>query len=256
MRVYRDADKKSYAVMRPKQEFYEENKPVTYAEYVVRKRKFNALLSILGRLNKKSVLNSGCGAGMDCEWVAKEGAKSFGLDVSSRLIRLAKRRFRKKRLTGKFVICDMENLPFKTNSFDVVIFYDSLHHSDSIHKSLLESNRVTRDLIGIVEPNKNCLTRKLAEIFFKDSLKEHCDLPTKAQTISYYIREFKDTGFRIKEYLFSNIVPPEVCTSNFKISFSIFSSLIGLLAPILDGLFETLFPYSCSACIVVGEKYH
>jgi len=240
--------------MTPEQEYYEENKPVTHAEYVVRRRKFDALLSIFGKIEKKSVLNPGCGAGMDCEWVTKEGAKSFGLDVSFRLIKLAKRRFRKKRLNGKFIVGDMENLPFKTESFDVVVFYDSLHHSDNINKSLLETNRVTRDLIGIVEPNKNCLTRKFAEIFFKESLMEHCNLPTKAKTMSYYTREFRNAGFRIKEHRFCNIVPPEVCTSHFKISFSFFSALIGLLVPIIDKLFETFFPYSCSACVVVGKK--
>ncbi len=251
---YRDADRESYAKMTSEQEFYEENKPLTRLEHSVRKRKFDALLSIIGEIKNKSILSIGCGAGMDCEWAALEGANVFGIEVSSRLIKLAKRRFKRKKLNAKFIVGDMENLPFKPKIFDIVFSYDALHHSNSLLRSLLEVKKVTKKSIGIVEPNENCLTRKLANIFFKNSLIEHSGLPSKAFSIIFYIKEFKQAGFSVKKTLFSSIIPPEVCAPNFKISYGIFGPVLSLLAPQIDYLFEKVFPYSCSACVLVGEK--
>jgi ubiquinone/menaquinone biosynthesis C-methylase UbiE len=254
MRTYKEADKEAYAKMTPQQQFYEENKPISPIEYIIRRRKFDALLSITGSIKDKFVLSVGCAGGMDCEWISLEGANTFGVDVSKELIKIAKKRLKKKKLNFKLVIGDMENLPFNFESFDTVITYDSLHHADDIHKTLLEINRITKNFIGIVEPNKYCLTRKLANIFFKKLLIEHCGLPTKAYDLIFYLREFVRSGFVIKNYIFCNIMPPELCTSEFKISYNFFGSFILRLTPMIDKLFEMIFPYSCSACILVGKK--
>jgi ubiquinone/menaquinone biosynthesis C-methylase UbiE len=254
MRIYKEADKKAYAKMTPKQQFYEENKPISPIEHAIRRRKFDALLSITGRIKDKLVLSVGCAGGMDCEWISLEGANTVGIDVSGELIKIAKKRMRKKKLNFKLLIGDMENLPFKFESFDTIITYDSLHHADDIHKTLLEINRITRNFIGIVEPNKYCLTRKIANIFFKRLLMEHCGLPTKAYDILFYLREFSRSNFIIKNYLFCNIMPPELCTSKFNISYNFLGPLILRLTPAMDKLFEMLFPYSCSACVIVGRK--
>jgi len=237
-----------------KEKLYEENKPMTRVEYLVRRRKFDALLSMVNALRNKDVLNLGCGGGMDCEWVFLEGGNVVGLDVSNELIKIAKKRFKKKRMNGMFVLADMDNLPFKKNSFYLILTYDALHHTNNILKTLNESYKVTSNFIGIVEPNKNCLTRKIAGLFTKKLLLEHSGEITKSYGMSDYLRNFRLAGFFIKKYNFCNIVPPEVYTKDFEISYGPVKSLMIHIAPFLDEIFEKMFPYSCSACIILGKK--
>jgi ubiquinone/menaquinone biosynthesis C-methylase UbiE len=249
-------DRSPYRVSKltEKERFYEENKPVTKVEYLVRRRKFDILSLMVNGLKNKNVLNLGCGGGMDCEWVFLEGGNVVGLDVSNELIGIAKKRFRNKKMNGSFILADMENLPFKKNSFHMILTYDCLHHADNILKTLKESYRVASNFIGIVEPNKNCLTRKLAGIFSKNLLVEHSGELTKSYGMIDYLRKFKSAGFSIEKYSFCNIVPPEVHTKDFEISYGFFRPLMTFITPFIDKVFEMIFPYLCTACIIVGKK--
>jgi len=251
----KESEKKAYIGITPKQELYEINKPITRIEYVIRRKKFDLMVSFIGSMKNKSVLILGCGSGMESEWLSAHGIKTFGIDISPQIIRIAKKRFKKKNLKGSFVIGDMENLPFKSNSFDIVISYDALHHSEKMYDCLSESHRVTKNFIGAIEPNINCLTRRFASIFFKNYLMEFTGSFTKAYSMKFYLKEFKEVGFKICNYTFCNIVPPEVYDPSFKISYGIFGNLLSLIVPRIDKIFEVFFPFSCSSCIIVCKKY-
>jgi len=254
MASIKEFEKMAYVKMTPKLEFYEENKPLTRIEYVIRRRKFDFLISIIGKISGKLVLILGCGGGMESEWLSISGGKIIGIDISSQIIRIAKRRFKKKKLKGSFVVGDMENLPFKLNSFDIIIAYDALHHSENVHTCLLEAYRTTRHIMGVIEPNITCLTRKISSIFFKKYLMETFGTLTKAYSMTFYINQFKQAGFKIVKYIFCNIIPPEVYDPLFKISYGVFGDFLSLLVPKLDKIFEILFPFSCSSCIIVSKK--
>lgn len=77
------------------------------------------ILSILGEVKNKKVLDAGCGAGDGCRMLAKKGAKVTGIDISEKMISLAKERC--KSLNVKFYIGDMEKTKFKKKDFDIVI---------------------------------------------------------------------------------------------------------------------------------------
>ena len=51
-----------------------------------------ALLSLLPEVNGKRVLDAGCGPGSYAEWFVRHGAKVIALDISSKMVQLARKR--------------------------------------------------------------------------------------------------------------------------------------------------------------------
>jgi ubiquinone/menaquinone biosynthesis C-methylase UbiE len=109
------------------------------------------LLDVGGR----DVLDVGCGEGWLARRLASAGARAVGLDPS----RDALERARRDGPTGpsvRYVEGAAEALPFPDASFDVVIFFNSLHHAppESMDAALAEAARVLRSdgLLYVQEP--------------------------------------------------------------------------------------------------------
>ena len=107
-----------------------------------------------------NILDLGCGSGI----VAKEFEKFFqakvvGADIKDN--RLVKIPF--------FKIKDNEELPFKDNSFDVVLISYVLHHSQNPEKILKEAKRVGKKIIIFEDSPEGVLSKlrcKLHQITF------------------------------------------------------------------------------------------
>lgn len=82
------------------------------------------------------VLDLGCGNGLMAGEVLKRGGRYFGVDISAKLIAIA----RKKNKRAKFIVADALNLPFKKNQFDFIFSFAVLHHipSDELRKKFLK----------------------------------------------------------------------------------------------------------------------
>ncbi|MCX6008884.1 MAG: class I SAM-dependent methyltransferase [Chloroflexi bacterium] len=92
----------------------------------------------------KRVLELGCGAGSDLLRFAKAGARATGIDLSPRSASLAKTRLRLYNCQGNVLIADAEQLPFKTDSFDLAYSWGVLHHTPDTQQAIKEVCRVTR----------------------------------------------------------------------------------------------------------------
>src|ERR1700681_3014918 len=68
----------------------------------------------------RSVLEVGCGAGVDLARFAKGGAEVTGVDLAASAIDLARASFEQQGLKGLLQVADGECLPFPDNSFDLV----------------------------------------------------------------------------------------------------------------------------------------
>src|SRR5436309_13215734 len=68
----------------------------------------------------RSVLEVGCGAGVDLARFARGGASVTGVDLAVSAIELARANFEQQGLTGTFHVADGEHLPFPDNSSDLV----------------------------------------------------------------------------------------------------------------------------------------
>lgn len=90
--------------------FYEENCDHKYLD------------KFLESLNGNKILDAGCGIGKENKYVTEKGFNPIGIDFSENMIMES----RKKYPNGKFEIMDLSKLTFKENSFDGIIFINTL----------------------------------------------------------------------------------------------------------------------------------
>jgi len=92
----------------------------------------------------KKVLDVGCGNGYVLSKFAKEGAETFGIDITPTAVDLSKRRFEYLGLTGSFAVANAEELPFEDDTFDCVCSMGVLHHTPNTEQAIEEIYRVLR----------------------------------------------------------------------------------------------------------------
>lgn len=90
----------------------------------------------------KSVLELGCGIGMDTFSMAKNGLNVTALDLTEVGVQTAKNRFEKSKFNGSFLAGNAEMLPIKDNQFDYVYSFGVLHHAANTEKTISEVYRV------------------------------------------------------------------------------------------------------------------
>lgn len=92
----------------------------------------------------RRVLEIGVGMGADYEQWLKSGAIASGVDLSAASLEQARRRCELSGLAPDLHLADAEDLPFPSNSFDVVYSYGVMHHSPNTAKCLSEAWRVLK----------------------------------------------------------------------------------------------------------------
>ena len=102
----------------------------------------------------KVILDIGCGNGWFSVWSLNKGAKDvFAIDPIKQQIEMA-RTNSKDNINFKVGLA--EDLPFENNKFDLIFFFNSLHHInlEMIKKALNEGRRVTKEtgVMFIIEP--------------------------------------------------------------------------------------------------------
>lgn len=92
------------------------------------------------------ILEIGCGAGNNLWFAAREGFSVTGLDGSAAAIEFARSRFSDEGLGGSFVQGDFTALPFKDNSFDIVLERGAISMAPrtAARKAVDEAARVLR----------------------------------------------------------------------------------------------------------------
>ena len=92
----------------------------------------------------KSVLEIGCGIGMDSYQMAKHGLQVTGIDLTDVAIQVVKQRFSREGINGDFQTGDATNLAFEDNTFDYVYSFGVLHHTQDTEKAIDEAYRVLK----------------------------------------------------------------------------------------------------------------
>ena len=91
-----------------------------------------------------SVLEIGCGIGLDSFLMAKHGLRLTSIDLTHIAVKTASERFCRGQLDTDFVVADAENLPFPDQCFDYVYSFGVLHHVSDTERSLDEVYRVLK----------------------------------------------------------------------------------------------------------------
>jgi SAM-dependent methyltransferase len=92
----------------------------------------------------RSVLEVGCGAGVDLARFAKGGASVTGVDLSSSAIDLARANLSQQGLTADLRIADGEQLPFGDASFDFVFAHGVVQYTANPRRLIDEVRRVLK----------------------------------------------------------------------------------------------------------------
>jgi SAM-dependent methyltransferase len=103
-------------------------------------------LSLAG-LNVKTALDVGTGTGLFAEAFARQGIRVTGIDPNLAMIQAA----RNSVPPGWFQQASAEKLPFRDGAFDLVFLGHVLHETDDPLQALIETRRVTRQRIAILE---------------------------------------------------------------------------------------------------------
>jgi SAM-dependent methyltransferase len=126
--------------------------------------------------NHGLALNIGCGTGdTDTKFLLKLRYFVVGLDISISALKILKNNYRSVNLID--VVCaDAENLPFKNNSFDIILEMNTLHHLPNPINCIKESIRVANKVF-LIDSLKSLITRLITK--FGMFAREYGDIPSR-----------------------------------------------------------------------------
>lgn len=115
-----------------------------YALYYLNQPRFQFFNRYISQWQGLKVLDVGCGGGFSCEFMAKKGTITYGIDSSVKCIEAAQRHSCENGLDINYKIGVAEKLPYQDNTFDVVICVDVLEHVSNYHQVISEIYRVLK----------------------------------------------------------------------------------------------------------------
>ena len=141
------------------------NEPVSFVRQLVREGRQKMLLAILDKLPQDlkgtRILDAGCGTGVLSRMLDERGAEVVAVDISDKLVEVAKNRSTSHR-NIEYFSGDMNEQSF--GNFDYIIAMDSLihYHAEDVMSSLADfSNRANNSVLFTVIPSTFFLNSKL-----------------------------------------------------------------------------------------------
>ena len=94
------------------------------------------------KLQKRTVLDLGCGRGRHSLFLAAMGFEVTAVDLSSQGIDQLEKQARRLNLDKniKTLVCDMLELPFNKGTFDCVLAFNSIYHTDYTGLKIIVAN--------------------------------------------------------------------------------------------------------------------
>ena len=146
-----------------------------------------------------TVLDLGCGAGIDCFLAAKkvgENGKVIGVDMTEEMINKAKLNAQKAGLKNiEFILADIENLPVEDNTIDIIITNCVINLTPDKTKAFKEAYRVLK------AGGKICLSDIVLLKELSEEQKNDEDLLTGCVSGALlkedYLRKIKEVGFKV-----------------------------------------------------------
>ncbi|MEM1172837.1 MAG: bifunctional 2-polyprenyl-6-hydroxyphenol methylase/3-demethylubiquinol 3-O-methyltransferase UbiG [Cyanobacteria bacterium P01_H01_bin.35] len=124
-------------------EWWDNNSKI-YALYYLNQPRFNFFDRYIPQWQGLKVLDVGCGGGFSCEFMAKKGTITYGIDSSATCIEAAQRHSCENSLDINYKVGVAESLPYQENTFDVVICVDVLEHVSNYRQVVSEIYRVLK----------------------------------------------------------------------------------------------------------------
>jgi SAM-dependent methyltransferase len=167
-----------------------------------RQNLFKIFHSLLSDVKGKKILDAGCGAADDAKKLAKKGAEVFCVDISPKMIELARKNC--KGLNVKFYIQDMEDISLKIK-FDKIIAVNSIIYKKNLKNVLKTFKKLLKKdgEILIVVPHPVRKMVKYTKNYFESG--KHWEIYQGIKWFGYYrtMAEYINTaiscGLKVKE---------------------------------------------------------
>ena len=136
----------------------------------------------------KSVLEIGCGAGIDSAEFARNGAMVTSTDLTRTGAELTRDLLKGIKLPARVIQCDAKSLPFKNEAFDCVYSFGVLHHFPEIETALAEIHRVLKPggQVMVMPYHRDSLLYAYSIIYWRGLKEERLGTLTSEQLLSLY----------------------------------------------------------------------
>jgi len=207
------------------------------------KKRVSYLLSAIERLCPKNpkILDAGCGDGVLTKYFVRiPGARVVGVDYNP----LRLKRARKNVPNAAFKAGDLLDLPFKSNSFDVVVAHHVLEHIKDEVTVLRELSRVVKrkGIIIIGVPNEGSFIAKIRDRVVQRKILETTDHVNFYDVTSLRRKIEGVRGLKVAETkAVGGILVPHHGAHMIMIKFRPFYELLHALAQISPEFADSLF---------------
>jgi len=199
-----------------------------------------AFFEFIGDLSRKTVLDAGCGEGYNTRLLARSGARMTGVDISQRMIELARQEEQREPLGIRYEVASFSDLSlFDDVSFDVVVSSMALMDGPDFEGAVKEISRVFRSggelIFSISHPcfmtkgygwvhdeHENAMKITVSDYFVREPWVEYWRfskaptqkdvepfaVPRFPRTLSDYLNALIEAGFVLKK---KNHARPERC---------------------------------------------
>ncbi len=245
-----------------------ENPTIQYRRSI----EFNVISKNIKKGDK--VLDVGCGSGRHTFFLLEKGCNVTGIDISLKMLEVLERKAEERKYSLSLFLADCNNLPFKTESFDVVVsIYGPLTHLQNSVNCVQEMMRVLKKggkiIVGVenkwaflplirrilkFEWNKIIMLLREGGKFtvFKKENSQEVLIWLQYYSLKQLVKLFRDAGFiRIKTYGGLLLVPQEYGYS-LKRSLSFFKKILVWLERRLQDI--TPFKNLASYLFIEAEK--
>jgi glycosyltransferase involved in cell wall biosynthesis/ubiquinone/menaquinone biosynthesis C-methylase UbiE/uncharacterized protein YbaR (Trm112 family) len=135
--------------------------------------KFRRSLTGLASASPGTLVLTVCGgSGMDAEYLARSGFRVIASDLSLEAARRTRERAERHGLPIAPLVADVEALPFRNRSIDLVYVHDGLHHLEAPVSGLVEMLRTARHAVSINEPARARATLLAARVGLAEHYEE------------------------------------------------------------------------------------
>jgi ubiquinone/menaquinone biosynthesis C-methylase UbiE len=168
-----------------------------------------SLLKLSQRGQNKILLDVGCGSGAWGIRLAKKGYIVVGVDISKTLVKTANAWANAANVNFMPILCDVERLPIRTETFHICFCGYVLHHFKRLNSIFSEISRVLKiqGEIFAVEPNGSNMISKLSRnimTIFPQQWVMKKGIATsneRVHEIKSYINVLKKTNFMSIQFL-------------------------------------------------------
>jgi len=120
---------------------------------IISKIAINTVAELAGKTDNKKILDAGCGSGRYTIHFTNKHANVFSVDSSEKMLKILK----VESNNSKPIAGDIFNLPFKNDSFDLIISSQVLTHLHEYEKPLIEFKRILNSHGYIIIDLRNSL---------------------------------------------------------------------------------------------------